>query len=416
MKAIISNGSFRFHLSALAAEMDRRGILKLFFTGGYPTNFIRLLARFKKNSPSINRLLDRGSDNIDIKKVSADNFSEIFIRLGVSIFSKISIKAEQSVVNIGYSLYSYICAIKLLFIKADIYHYRNCYGGLSVRVARWRKMKTICDHSIAHPFLIDYMTVHKGQYPSSDSFAKLKNDLLPLYKKMYQDLGHDDTILVNSDFVKNTMVYCGMPENKIKVIYLGVDDAFLNILPQFNKNEGNINTILFAGGLQYRKGIIELLSTISKYEQLHVDLAGGIDLDVANDENFKKVIVKDNIKYHGILTRKELALLMSSHKIFIFTSYCEGSARVIFEALAAGLFVITTENSGSVVKNMENGLIVRPGNAIDLENAINWVLDANNECIINQIRQHNYNLVRSFYRQRDYGNKVFNLYSELNRY
>ena len=44
--------------------------------------------------------------------------------------------------------------------------------------------------------------------------------------------------------------------------------------------------------------------------------------------------------------------------LFVFPSLRESSAKVIYEALAAGLPVITTYNTGSVVENGKQGFIV----------------------------------------------------------
>jgi glycosyltransferase involved in cell wall biosynthesis len=44
--------------------------------------------------------------------------------------------------------------------------------------------------------------------------------------------------------------------------------------------------------------------------------------------------------------------------VFLLPSICEGSATVCYEALAAGLPVITTENAGSVVRDHTEGFIV----------------------------------------------------------
>lgn len=44
--------------------------------------------------------------------------------------------------------------------------------------------------------------------------------------------------------------------------------------------------------------------------------------------------------------------------LFVFPSLAEGSASVVFEALAAGVPVITTRAAGSVVEDGREGLIV----------------------------------------------------------
>lgn len=414
LKVIVSNGSFRFHLSVLAAELDKRNILTSFFTAGYPTKFILFFIKIGKNKASYKRFLDRAADNINLRKVSADNFSEIFMRLGAVVLRKFSVRLEQKVSILGMQLYSLNAAIKLLFLKADVYHYRNCYGGVSVKIAQWKGIKTICDHSIGHPYLIDYMIVQKGIYPPANEVFKIRQSIMPLYKRMNNDFKHNDLILVNSEFVKETMIFCGVEESRIKVVYLGVDDNFLQNIPFFLPNEGlSNNRILFAGGLQKRKGILDLLTVLSNFKMVDIDLAGGIDFEISENKQFKDIIALENVNYLGILPRNELSKLMSSHRIFIFYSYCEGSARVIFEAMAAGLFIITTKNSGSIVQHMENGIIVKTGDATALQNALNWVFNDNNRVEIDRIRKNNFVVIRNKYTQKNYGNNILNLYSEL---
>ncbi len=52
--------------------------------------------------------------------------------------------------------------------------------------------------------------------------------------------------------------------------------------------------------------------------------------------------------------------------VFLLPSLCEGSATVVYEALSAGLPVICTFNTGSVVRDNVDGYIVpiRDGEAI----------------------------------------------------
>ena len=49
---------------------------------------------------------------------------------------------------------------------------------------------------------------------------------------------------------------------------------------------------------------------------------------------------------------------MPGGDVFLLPSICEGSATVIYEALAAGLPVICTPNAGSVVRDGVDGFIV----------------------------------------------------------
>ena len=56
--------------------------------------------------------------------------------------------------------------------------------------------------------------------------------------------------------------------------------------------------------------------------------------------------------------------------IHIFPSGCEGSPKSVYEACASGLAQITTFESGDVVRDEVNGLIVPPNDVVALANAI----------------------------------------------
>ncbi len=78
--------------------------------------------------------------------------------------------------------------------------------------------------------------------------------------------------------------------------------------------------------------------------------------------------------------RRDVPELMSAADCFVFPSiYREGVPKVLLEASAAGLPMITTDMPGcrDVVKTGYNGIVVRPGDAIALAEAME-------KCILNR--------------------------------
>jgi glycosyltransferase involved in cell wall biosynthesis len=55
----------------------------------------------------------------------------------------------------------------------------------------------------------------------------------------------------------------------------------------------------------------------------------------------------------------EVQRLFQSADLFVYPSLHEGSALAIFEAMASGLPVITTENAGSMVRDGIDGYLVK---------------------------------------------------------
>ena len=80
----------------------------------------------------------------------------------------------------------------------------------------------------------------------------------------------------------------------------------------------------------------------------------------------------------------------------ILPSHAEGSARVGFEALASGCFLITTPNSGTIVQNNIHGLLFNSGNIKQLKLAIIKALEMPDK-EINEIMLNNFLLVRNNY-------------------
>ena len=67
---------------------------------------------------------------------------------------------------------------------------------------------------------------------------------------------------------------------------------------------------------------------------------------------------ESGVEVVGAVPRSQIGEHYSWADVFVLPSICEGSATVCYEALAHGLPVITTPNSGSVVRDGLEGFIV----------------------------------------------------------
>jgi glycosyltransferase involved in cell wall biosynthesis len=61
----------------------------------------------------------------------------------------------------------------------------------------------------------------------------------------------------------------------------------------------------------------------------------------------------------GQLPKHEVHRVFASADVFAFPTLCEGSALVVYEAMAAGLPVVTTFNAGSVVRHGIDGYVLQ---------------------------------------------------------
>ena len=160
-----------------------------------------------------------------------------------------------------------------------------------------------------------------------------------------------------------------MEADRVDVIPQGIDDEFLSALPERVPVDGPLR-LLFAGAFCRRKGGPVLAEAISRLDDVdwRLDLCGPIDPDAA--AALDRLTADHRVTHHGMLPYSGLPALMASADVFVFPTLAEGSARVQFEALAAGCYLVTTPNGGSIVEDGEHGRLVAPGSATEIAEAL----------------------------------------------
>jgi glycosyltransferase involved in cell wall biosynthesis len=68
--------------------------------------------------------------------------------------------------------------------------------------------------------------------------------------------------------------------------------------------------------------------------------------------------IETHVTLFGPVPRSEIAEHYRWADVFVLPSICEGSATVVYEALGHGLPVVTTPNTGSVVRDGIEGFVV----------------------------------------------------------
>jgi glycosyltransferase involved in cell wall biosynthesis len=232
----------------------------------------------------------------------------------------------------------------------------------------------------------------------------------PLWKYVLYDIEMADAVLVNSRFVKDTFQSVSHNHSSVHVIYLGVDDSFLALVPKREKTENEFH-MLFAGVFEKRKGAETLIDGLERLDGIpwQLEIAGPLDRGIVNRN--PGFFSNQRVKCLGLLSRQDLAQAMSRADVFVFPSLAEGSARVVFEALACGCYVITTPNSGSIVEDGMHGGIVPPGDSVSLAAAIEFAYQHRDG--VSDIGRSNALCVTAKYRQSDYGDQLSDLYRQL---
>lgn len=162
-----------------------------------------------------------------------------------------------------------------------------------------------------------------------------------------------DYILIPSDYVRQSFIKCGESENRLLQIPFGCDTK--RFLPVEDRGKHPFR-LLFVGQVGIRKGVPDLLKVwqLLNWPDAELWIVGRISSEMSSI--LKEFQGLQNIKMRGYVD--DPAQTFQQADVFIFPTTDEGSALVTYEAMAAGLPVVTTQNAGSVIRDGREGFIV----------------------------------------------------------
>ena len=178
-----------------------------------------------------------------------------------------------------------------------------------------------------------------------------------MFARMTRELERADMIIVQSDFCRDTMLWNGIPAEKVMVNPMGVDTGI------FKPREKVPEKIRFVsvGTICLRKGHQYLFRAFARVKEKFPDAELVCVGDYKIDFRRERPKWEGTFTYHPHLSHPELAKLLQTCTAFVFPSQEEGIARAQIEALASGLPVIGTHEGGAttLVQDGVEGFIVR---------------------------------------------------------
>lgn len=341
MKYVLSNGAGRYHLLGGAPELWRRGVLARICTCGYLTG--RLTRRIARLLPSLTRLVARDVD-VPSSIIKSLWLSEIAYHVSQELAKRTGNRRLRDCAAAA-SLWTYqvqsarwLGRITRDSSAPQCLVVRTGYGGRAIEVAHRANWMVVCDHSIAHPdFLIANGVASSGRF----------------WRLISEDIARADWLVVNSTFVGDTMVAAGCSADRILVVPMEVEPRFHAVSPDVIRQR---RSILFAGNCERRKGIDILWDAVKALDaDWSLTVVGGWDPELLP---LRKEMDRDpRVTILGPLSKNDLAREMRAHEVFAFPTRAEGSARVVMEAMASGMAVVTTEQAGSVGTHEESVLL-----------------------------------------------------------
>lgn len=200
-----------------------------------------------------------------------------------------------------------------------------------------------------------------------------------------------DHILADSEATKADLIdLYKTPENKISVLYSGVNPRFRRVgnpeafqAMRQNYELGNFSYILSVGTVQPRKNYSRVVQALAALRQtgrdLHYVIAGGSGwLQDELWETIERTGMNDYVHLLGLVADQDLPALYSGARMLLMASLYEGFGLPVLEAMACGTPVITSNLSSLPEVAGKAALLVDPHDTDAITEAI-LKLETNDE-------------------------------------
>ncbi len=167
-------------------------------------------------------------------------------------------------------------------------------------------------------------------------------------------LACSEGVVAVSKALKDKMIECGVPENKICVITNGVDDELFRPLDKVKcRSELGIDLkgkiILFVGNLVPVKGISDLLEAFKilsgRIKALRLAIVGDGPLKPALKQRLSGHL-SGKVLFAGKQPHRSIPQWMNACDVFCLPSHSEGCPNVVLEAMACGVQIVATRVGG----------------------------------------------------------------------
>ena len=217
----------------------------------------------------------------------------------------------------------------------------NCLSGLGLYARRAARARygalTVCDRGSPHILFTDRLLREEyGRHgvPYAGPSPRL-------VQKELQEYAEADLIQIPSTFAYRSFLAQGVAEAKLRLLSYGVELELFHPTP---KQDDTFRAI-YVGRMSLLKGIPYLLQALASLPVPNFELM----LVGAMTDEVKPFFARytDGFRYLGTLPRAELYRYYSQASVFVFASTLDGFGHVMAQAMACGLPVIATTNTGA---------------------------------------------------------------------
>jgi glycosyltransferase involved in cell wall biosynthesis len=224
------------------------------------------------------------------------------------------------------------------------------YQSLSLVSATAHMAHVIRQHALAY-----------AQYPLERSWATY------LLRRSLREYARADRILVSTPYVRESFLREGVPAEKLVLFPLTPAPRYR---PEAGRGEASTFDIVYVGGISVVKGVPLLLEAVGRLPQtdIRVLLVGGV-----GSRGMRRFVEQALTREPRLrVFRGDPLPHLRSARLYVHATYSDGFGYAPAEALACGVPVILSEDTGAreLVEQGSNGVVVPSGDAAALTAAI----------------------------------------------
>jgi alpha-maltose-1-phosphate synthase len=234
----------------------------------------------------------------------------------------------------------------------DVFIALSGSGLVGGRIVQQHGGKWICDRSSCHQTYADQLMV--------EEFARFgleyrQTDAWTLNKELHE-YQEADIIVVPSEFARRSFTSQGIDPARVVKICFGCDP---NIFRRTREVDPAAFTVFYCGQVSFRKGIPYLLDAFQRvrHPRKKLIIAGAVLSEI---KAFLAKADLTDVEFVGVVDRSRLCDFYSRANVSAIASVEEGMAIVQTEAMACGIPLVATENSGAadLIRDGVEGYIV----------------------------------------------------------
>lgn len=248
----------------------------------------------------------------------------------------------------------------------DIFHFVSSVGLYCAQKAKQLGTTIICDVRQEHPAFQRRILEEESRRFGLEAEVTGSS----YERKVLEEFEIADFIIVPSSHAKRTYLAEGFAPERLLVLPYGVE------LTDFHPPETSPSTfrVIYAGSLTLRKGPQYLLEAFAGgIPGVELVLAGSLD------PAFRPILARceGTLTYAGVLPKLDLQKLYATGSVFVLPSLADSFSLATLEAMACGLPVIISENTGAadVVEDGRHGFVVPIRDAASIREKIIFLRD-----------------------------------------